>query len=66
MRPARQNCFGRSRLMPDVLDVNQAEQKIRTSVPNYTQFACHERDFFLFLFIDGKYLVTPGEERERL
>lgn len=54
--------------MPDVLDVNQAEQKIRTSVPDYTQFACHERVFslFLFLFIDGKYLVTPGEERERL
>lgn len=66
MRLARQNCFGRSRLMPDVLDVNQSEQKIRTSVPNYTQFTCHERVFVFFSFKDGKYLVTPEEERERL
>lgn len=59
MRPARQNCFGRSRLMPDVLDVNQAEQKIRTSVPNYTQSACHERVFFLFFFYRWKVFGDP-------
>lgn len=45
---ARQNCCGCSRLMSDVPDVNQTEQKIQTSVPNSTQFTCHGCFFFLF------------------
>lgn len=64
MQLARQNCCGCSRLMSDIPEVNQTEQKIWTSVPNYTEFTFHECCFFFcFSIKDGKYLMTPGEEQ---